>query len=114
MTLTATSLQDANESLSVFLGSFFKMLDTINKENDTAIVLCRLQILDEQQTVLMDYVKDLESGYTLWSWDPGLSSDWLPQPPFDAQATPWPTLPVAYPANSLHQLEGTPVEDLYP
>jgi hypothetical protein len=114
MTLTATSLQDANKSLTAFLGSFFKMLNTINMENDTALVLCRLQILDGQQTVLMDYVKDLESGYTLWSWDPGLSSDWLPQPPFDAQATPSLTLPVAYPADLLEPLEGTPVEGSYP
>jgi len=114
LTLTATSLQDANKSLTPFLGSFFKMLDTINMENDTALVLCRLQILDGQQTVLMDYVKDLESGYTLWSWDPGLSSDWLPQPPFDAQATPWPNIPTAYPADSLEPLEGTPAGSSYP
>ena len=114
LTLTATSLQDANKSLTPFLGSFFKMLDTINMENDTALVLCRLQILDGQQTVLMDYVKDLESGYTLWSWDPGLSSDWLPQPPFDAQVTPWPNIPTTYSADSLEPLEGTPAGSSYP
>jgi hypothetical protein len=114
LTLTATSLEDANQSLSAFLNSFFKMLDTINVDYDTAIVLCRLQILDGQQTVLMDYVKDLESGYAQWYADPGLSSDWLPEPPLGAQAAPLSTLPGAYPADLKDQGESIPGESSYP
>jgi hypothetical protein len=114
LTLTAVSLQDANQSLNAFLGSFFKMLDTINQEHGTAIILCRLQIFDENQAVLLNYVKDLESGYTQWSWDPGLSSEWFPQPPLDASATPLPILPTAYPADSLDGDESSSGDQSYP
>ena len=114
LTLTAASVEDANQSLDAFLGSFFKMLDTINQEQGTAITLCRLQLFDENQAVLLNHVKDLESGYTQWSWDPGLSSEWFPQPPLDASVTPLPVPPAAYPADSADGGENSSGDPSYP
>lgn len=130
LTLTAASVEDANQSLDAFLGSFFKMLDTINQEQGTAIILCRLQLFDEDQAGLLNYVKDLESGYTQWSWDPGLSSEWFPQPPQDMtplpiltsewfpqpllDVTPLPILPTVYPADSADGGENSSEDQSYP
>lgn len=78
--VSSENLDTANQSMPKFLGSFFKMLDTINGEHQTYIVLCRLRLLDQKGNVLLDYVKDLESGFVQWTSVEGLYDEWHPKP----------------------------------
>lgn len=78
--VSGKDLADVNGSLPKFLDSFFQLLDTINAQHATNIVLCHLRVLDATGDVLLDYVRDLEGGSTQWTAAGGLYSDWFPKP----------------------------------
>lgn len=78
--VSAKDLDHANKSLPTFLSSLFQMLDTINPKYGTYIVLCHLRLLDQTGVVLLDYVRDLESGTTQWYGVEGLYNEWYSQP----------------------------------
>jgi len=46
----------------------------------TYIVLCHLRVTDRKGYILLDYVKDVESGSTQWTSGQGLYNDWYPHP----------------------------------
>ena len=78
--VSGKDLADVNGSLPKFLDSFFQLLDTINAQHGTNIVLCHLRVIDAKGEVLLDYVRDLEGGSTQWTAAGGLYSDWFPKP----------------------------------
>lgn len=78
--VSGKDLADVNGSLPKFLDSFFQLLDTINAQHGTNIVLCHLRVIDANGEVLLDYVRDLEGGSTQWTAAGGLYSDWFPKP----------------------------------
>ena len=78
--VSGKDLADVNGSLPKFLDSFFQLLDTINAQHGTNIVLCHLRVLDAAGDALLDYVRDLEGGSTQWTAAEGLYSDWVPKP----------------------------------
>lgn len=78
--VSGKDLADVNGSLPKFLDSFFQLLDTINAQHGTNIVLCHLRVIDATGDVLLDYVRDLEGGSTQWTAAGGLYSDWFPKP----------------------------------
>jgi hypothetical protein len=86
--VSAESLDEVNESLPTFLGSLFRFLDLANTEYDTYIVLCHLRVSDGQGNVLLDFVKDLESGSSQWKSVEGIYNDWFPQPSGEKMAVP--------------------------
>lgn len=115
--LSAPDLAAANQSLVGLLGSFFQLMDTINQQDGTALVLVHLQIMDEKGTVLLDYFRDLESGYALWNLSEGLNTDWFPHPPPDGQSNINATSPpsgTSYPAPGESQPASTPALKSYP
>lgn len=79
ITLTTKDLNSANYSLPSFLDSLYQLLDSVNEKYNTFIVLCHLRLLDGEGKILLDYVRDLESGHTQWtsasSLQDGLHSD---------------------------------------
>lgn len=78
--VSGKDLLDVNGSLPKFLSSLFQLLDTVNPQHGTNIVLCHLRVVDPAGNVLLDYVRDLEGGSTQWTAVEGLYSDWFPKP----------------------------------
>lgn len=78
--VSGKDLAEVNGSLPKFLASFFQLMDTINTQQGTYIVLCHLRVVDATGNVLLDYVRDLEGGSTQWTAAEGLYSDWFPKP----------------------------------
>ncbi len=78
--VSAEDLAAANASLPGFLGSLFPLLETANDRYGTSLVLCHLQVSDRQGTILLDYVKDLQSGSAQWTSVEGLYNEWFPHP----------------------------------
>jgi len=78
--VSGKDLPDVNGSLPKFLSSLFQLLDTVNPQHGTNIVLCHLRVVDAAGNVLLDYVRDLEGGSTQWTAVEGLYSDWFPKP----------------------------------
>lgn len=78
--VSGKDLAEVNGSLPKFLASFFQLMDTINAQQGTYIVLCHLRVVDATGNVLLDYVRDLEGGSTQWTAAEGLYSDWFPKP----------------------------------
>lgn len=91
--LSAPDLSTANGSLTTFLGSLFKTLSTINDEQGTRLVLCRVRLVDHTGNVLLSYVKDIETGQEQWSAVKGLTNEWYPHP----QETPSNNSPIPTP-----------------
>ncbi len=115
--LSAPDLATANQSLAGLLDSFTRLTDTINQQNGAALVLVHLQIVDAQGEVLLDYFKDLESGYALWNLADGLNTDWFPHPPPDGRSNKSATSPppgTQYPAPGGIQPTSTPTLKSYP
>jgi len=115
--LTAPDLAAANQSLVGLLGSFFQLMDTINRQDGTALVLVHLQIMDEKGMVLLDYFRDVESGSALWSLAEGMNTDWFPHPPPDGRSNKSATSPppgTQYPAPGGIQPTSTPTLKSYP
>ncbi len=78
--VSGENLEAVNASLPNFLGSLFRILDIANSEYGTYIVLCHLRVSDGKGEVLLDYVKDVESGSTQWTSVQGLYDEWFPKP----------------------------------
>lgn len=86
--VSGENLEAVNGSLPNFLGSLFRILDIGNAEYGTYIVLCHLRVSDGKGKVLLDYVKDVESGSTQWTSVQGLYNEWFPKPSGSNRATP--------------------------
>ena len=86
--VSVLDLDVANRSLLTFLDSLFRMLDTINAEEGTHLVLCRLRLVDRQGSILLDYVQDLETHQQQWSAVKGLTNEWYPHPPDETPSAP--------------------------
>lgn len=91
--VSGENLEAVNGSLPNFLGSLFRILDNGNAEYGTYIVLCHLRVTDGKGEVLLDYVKDVESGSAQWTAVQGLYSEWFPKP-----SAPNTALPVSTPS----------------
>ena len=86
--VSGKDLEDVNRSLPRFLDSLFQLLDTVNSQKGTNIVLCHLRLVDIAGNVLLDYVRDLEGGSSQWTTAEGLYSDWFPKPALAPNSTP--------------------------
>lgn len=62
--LSVTDLDAANRSLPRFMDSLRRMLDTINTEQGTRLILCRLKLVDRHGRVLFTFMRDIEVGHT--------------------------------------------------
>jgi len=89
--VSAMDLETANGSLPIFMGSLLKLLDTINNEYGTYIVLCHLRVVDGNGEILLDYVKDVESGSAQWTLANGVYDNWFPSPSIYSDSLPTPT-----------------------
>jgi len=98
--VSGKDLEDVNRSLPRFLDSLFQLLDTVNSQKGTNIVLCHLRITDTGGNVFLDYVKDLEGGSTQWTYAEGLNSDWFPKPTLAPTSTPFTSVESGYPVLS--------------
>ncbi len=99
--LVVPDLEAANRSLLPFMDSLSRTLATINSEQGTNLVLCRLKLTDRQGTVLLNYVRDLETHEETSSSVEGLVK-WYPHPPEELPGStspmPTPISPLATPA----------------
>lgn len=84
------NLTTANQSLPDFIDSYFWVLENLNQEYGTNIVMTHLRIRNSQSENLLDYVGDVEGGHAQWTLAKGVYSDWFPHPPSDLYATPTP------------------------
>lgn len=78
--ISASDINSANQSINQFTDSFFSLINNINSEKGTYIVLCHLRLVDNQGSLLLDYVKDLEGGTTQWKIADGLENNWSSHP----------------------------------
>ncbi len=66
----------AQKHFAHFFDSFSEALSTSGTDHGTNIVLMHLTLVDAKGKVLLDYVRDYESGMTQWTNIPGLYSGW--------------------------------------
>lgn len=91
--LSAKDVETANQAMPALLASLFKLLDTVNSNLGSKVVLCHLRIVDNQGNILFDLVKDLETHETQWSGSPDITyTDWFSKP-YEAPLTPDQSIP---------------------
>jgi hypothetical protein len=112
--VSGTDLNQVNKALPIFLSSFFQLLDTVNTQEGTNIVLCHLRVVDNDGEVLVDYVRDLEGGSTQWTSAKGIYSDWFSNPDSANTATKATSPETSYPVTSPTTPESTFPETGYP
>lgn len=74
--LSVPDLDAANRSLPLFMDSLRRMLDTINSEQGTGLILCRLKLVDRRGQVLFHFAQDVETGQRQASGVKGLAEGW--------------------------------------
>lgn len=101
---TSLDIMSANQALPGFLKDYFRLLESINPEDGSNLVLTHLRVEDKSGKVLLDYVKDLEAGTSQWTLAEGVYNDWFPQTRLSIYATQGspetdttPALPSVYP-----------------
>ncbi len=111
--LSTPSLATANQHLLPFLGSLSKVLDTINADYGTRVVLCHFRLLDDKGNILLDFVQDVETHMKQWSAIKGLTQEWYPHPQDTAAPIIETSTPIAYPPqeNSTNNLMPYPSPD---
>ncbi|HWQ03743.1 MAG TPA: hypothetical protein VN452_00130 [Longilinea sp.] len=111
--LSTPSLDTANQHLLPFLGSLSKVLDTINADYGTRVVLCHFRLLDDKGNILLDFVQDVETNQKQWSAIKGLTQEWYSHPQETAAPITETSTPIAYPpqGNSTNNLMPYPSPD---
>lgn len=79
--LSVPDIGTANKVLAGFMVALPDKLKAINAEKGSRLVLCHLRLTDRQGNVLLNYVRDLETGDTQWHIAEGITHDWFPSPP---------------------------------
>ncbi len=80
------SVQDipiANRALVQFMPSLRPLLENVNAEPGTRIAICRIELVDSQDELVLEYLWDLEIGRHTWHMADSLTRDWFPHPPED-------------------------------
>lgn len=111
--LSGEDMASINKDLPAFLHSLFRLFDT-EQSLGLGLAICHLGVVDESGTILLDLVRDLESGISQWTMQPGVYDEWFPKPalaPTPADTSPFP-LP-GYPASEEIATPSSP-ESAYP
>ncbi len=110
--VTGQDLEAVNQDLPGFLHSLFKLFEE-NQELDLGLAICHLRVKDKNGTILLDFVRDLETGISQWTMQPGVYDEWFPKPePAGVITTPAVGTP-GYPP-PVDTLTLDPTEEAYP
>jgi len=78
------SVQDigiANSALPQFMPELRVLVEKLNAEHGTQIVICKVDIVDAEGKLLLKYVLDLQLAQENWWQADGLTLEWFPHPP---------------------------------
>lgn len=81
--LSTPSLEIANQSLPSFMFSLRPFIADINAQG-AQIVICRIELRDAKERLLLKYVLDLQLDSEFWWQINGLTEAWFPSPPSEA------------------------------
>lgn len=81
-----------NKDLPDFLDSLFLLFET-EQSFGLGLAICHLRVFDASGTIMLDLVRDLESGISQWTMQPGVYDEWFPKPAL----APTPTVPLTTP-----------------
>jgi hypothetical protein len=111
--LSGEDMASINKDLPDFLHSLFRLFET-EQSFGLGLAICHLRVIDASGTIMLDLVRDLESGISQWTMQPGVYDEWFPKPalaPTDTDTSPLP-LP-GYPA-PIENAKPTSPEIAYP
>lgn len=77
--LTTESLDAVNKVLPQFMLSLRQLINDANM-NGAKFIICRLEIKDKQENMLLNYMLDLQIDSENWWMTDGLTMDWFPHP----------------------------------
>ncbi|MEM4204153.1 MAG: hypothetical protein QXS54_08805 [Candidatus Methanomethylicaceae archaeon] len=78
--LSTPSLEEANQALPYFMPSLRPFIADINTQG-AQIVICKVEVVDEKEQILLEYLLDLQLDSETWWMVDGLTQDWFPHPP---------------------------------
>lgn len=78
--LRVVDIETVNEILPQFMPSLRTFFERLNKDMSTKIGVCRLELRDEKNQPLLDYVLDLQLDQETWWMAEGVTMDWFPHP----------------------------------
>lgn len=110
--VTGQDLAAVNQDLPTFLNSLSKLFEE-NQKLDLGLAICHLRVKDKNGTILLDFVRDLETGISQWTMVPGVYDEWFPKPePAGVITTPAAGTPGYPPPVDTLPLDST--EEAYP
>lgn len=77
--LKTESLEEINNVLSQFMLSLRQLISYANT-NGAKFIICRLEIKDKQENILLNYMLDLQIDSENWWMADGLAMSWFPHP----------------------------------
>ena len=90
--LSGEDMASINKDLPDFLHSLFRLFET-EQSFGLGLAICHLRVIDASGTIMLDLVRDLESGISQWTMQPGIYDEWFPKPAL----APTPTFPLPTP-----------------
>lgn len=79
--LSVPDIQTANSALPQFMLDLPALLEKLNAEKRTQIVICKVDLVDAAGQPLLRYVKDLQLSQENWWQADGVTQEWFPHPP---------------------------------
>ncbi|MBE0688188.1 MAG: hypothetical protein IH585_19505 [Anaerolineaceae bacterium] len=111
--LSGEDIASINKDLPDFLHSLFRLFET-EQNFGLCLAICHLRVIDASGTIMLDLVRDLESGISQWTTQPGVYDEWFPKPALAPTATDTSPLPLpGYPA-PIENTKPTSPEIAYP
>jgi hypothetical protein len=96
--LSGEDMPSINKDLPDFLHSLFRLFET-DQSFGLGLAICHLRVIDASGTIMLDLVRDLESGISQWIMQPGVYDEWFPKPALAPTPTDTSPLPLSgYPA----------------
>jgi hypothetical protein len=96
--LSGEDMASINQDLPDFLHSLFRLFET-EQSFGLGLAICHIRVIDASGNIMLDLVRDLESGISQWTMQPGVYDEWFPKPALAPTPTVTSPLPLpGYPA----------------
>jgi len=87
--VSTPDIETANRTINLLVPDVSRAVQRINAKTGAQIAIFRLRVIDANNTALVDYILDLETGTEVWSVERGVDANWYPKPaPTRSQPTP--------------------------
>lgn len=79
--LSVANIEIANKAIASFMMDLRALVESINQQNNTKIIVYKINLVNAEDEPLLNYVRDIQLANETWWQADNLTQDWFPHPP---------------------------------